>query len=233
MKYLRYLGEFLSVSGVVWRAEILQEADAAFETVGSLEFDADQPLVIEWGNKSKEEVICGATATLKIISPGDRTYEDLYSIDVGRVRLDVYRNNALYWSGCIDTEFYEEPYEQLNGYTVSLSFTDLGVLDRLKYDLANMQTLYDVVSYCIGRCGINCGGIDDSLISTSLTPSGSALSLTDIKVRSDNFYDEDGEALTLGEVIEGILQPLALRMIQRAGKVYNRANRYAGVAYGH
>ncbi|MBQ7762594.1 MAG: hypothetical protein IJ382_03595, partial [Flavobacteriales bacterium] len=89
-----------------------------------------------------------------------------------------------------------------------------------KYDLANMQTLYDVVSYCIGRCGINCGGIDDSLISTSLTPSDSALSLTDIKVRSDNFYDEDGEALTLGEVIEGILQPLALRMIQRAGKVY-------------
>ena len=220
MKYLRYMGEFLSVSGVVWRAEILQEADAAFETVGSLEFDADQPLVIEWGNKSKEEVICGATATLKIISPGDRTYEDLYSIDVGRVRLDVYRNNALYWSGCIDTEFYEEPYEQLNGYTVSLSFTDLGVLDRLKYDLANMQTLYDVVSYCIGRCGINCGGIDDSLISTSLTPSGSALNLTDIKVRSDNFYDEDGEALTLGEVIEGVLQPLALRMIQRAGKVY-------------
>lgn len=220
MKYLRYSGEFLSVAGVVWRAEILQEADAAFETVGSLEFDADQPLVIEWGNKSKEEVICGATATLKIISPGDRTYEDLYSIDVGRVRLDVYRNNALYWSGCIDTEFYEEPYEQLNGYTVSLSFTDLGVLDRLKYDLANMQTLYDVVSYCIGRCGINCGGIDDSLISTSLTPSGSALSLTDIKVRSDNFYDEDGEAKTLADVIEGILQPLALRIVQRAGKVY-------------
>lgn len=220
MKYIRYMGEFLSVSGIVWRAEILQEADAAFETVGSLEFDADQPLVIEWGNKSKEEVICGATATLKIISPGDRTYEDLYSIDVGRVRLDVYRNNALYWSGCIDTEFYEEPYEQLNGYTISLSFTDLGVLDRLKYDLANMQTLYDVVSYCIGRCGINCGGIDDGLISTSLTPNGSALSLTDIKVRSDNFYDEDGEALTLGEVIEGVLQPLALRMIQRAGKVY-------------
>ena len=220
MKYLRYSGEFLSVAGVVWRAEILQEADAAFETVGSLEFDADQPLVIEWGNKSKEEVICGATATLKIISPGDRTYEDLYSIDVGRVRLDVYRNNALYWSGCIDTEFYEEPYEQLNGYTVSLSFTDLGVLDRLKYDLANMQTLYDVVSYCIVRCGINCGGIDDSLISTSLTPSGSALSLTDIKVRSDNFYDEDGEAKTLADVIEGILQPLALRIVQRAGKVY-------------
>ena len=27
MKYLRYMGEFVSVAGVVWRAEILQEAD--------------------------------------------------------------------------------------------------------------------------------------------------------------------------------------------------------------
>lgn len=220
MKYLRYMGEFLSISNVVWRVEILQEADAAFETVSSLEFDADEPLVIEWGNKSKEEVICGSTATLKIISPGDRTYEDLYSIDVGRVRLDAYRNNALYWSGCIDTEFYEEPYEQLSGYTVSLSFTDLGVLDRLKYDLSNMQTIYDIISYSINRSGINCGGIDDSLISTQLSPSSATLNLSDIKVRSDNFYDEDGEASTLAEVIEGILQPLALRIIQRAGKIY-------------
>ena len=57
MKYLRYMGEFLSVAGTVWRAEIMQEADAAFDTVGVLEFDADQPLVIEWLNKSKEEVI--------------------------------------------------------------------------------------------------------------------------------------------------------------------------------
>lgn len=220
MKYLRYKGEFLSISNVLWRAEIWQEAGGEFEAVGLLEFDADEPLSIEWNEKSKEEVIQGSTATLKIISPGDRTYEDLYSIEVGRVRLDIYRNNALYWSGCIDTEFYEEPYEQLNGYTVSLSFTDFGVLERLKYDLGNMQTLYEIVSYCIGRCGINCGGIDDSLISTALTGSSKAMHLSDVKVRSDNFYDEDGEASTLSEVIEGILQPLALRMIQRAGKVY-------------
>ena len=220
MKYLRYKGEFLSISNVLWRAEIWQEAGGEFEAVGLLEFDADEPLSIEWNEKSKEEVIQGSTATLKIISPGDRTYEDLYSIEVGRVRLDIYRNNALYWSGCIDTEFYEEPYEQLNGYTVSLSFTDFGVLERLKYDLGNMQTLYEIVSYCIGRCGINCGGIDDSLISTALTGSSKAMRLSDVKVRSDNFYDEDGEASTLTEVIEGILQPLALRMIQRAGKVY-------------
>lgn len=220
MKYLRYMGEFVSVSGIVWRAEVLQESSTEFETIGVLEFDADEPLVIEWGNKSKEEVVCGSVATLKIISPGDRTYEDLYSIAVGRVRLDVYRNNVLYWSGCIDTEFYEEPYECLSGYEVSLTFSDFGVMDRLKYDLADMKTLHDLVNYCVGRCGINCGGIDDSLISTQLIASAGAMNLKSLKVRSDNFYDEDGEASTLKEVIEGVLQPLALRMIQRCGKIY-------------
>ena len=220
MKYIRYKGEFISVAGTVWRAEILQEADAAFSAVGALEFDADQPLVIEWGNKSKEEVICGSVATLKIISPGDRTYEDLYSIDVGRVRLDVYKDNKLYWSGTIDTEFYEEPYEQAEGYTVTLTFSDFGVMDRLKYDRAGMLTLADVVSYALSRSGINYGGVDDSLISTAIADGEAAISLSDLKVRSDNFYDEDGEASTLADVITGILQPLALRMVQRGGKVY-------------
>lgn len=208
------------MSGVVWRAEILQEADAPFPVVGRLSFPADEPLVIEWDDTGKEEVICASTATLRIISPGDRTYEDLYSIDVGRVRLDVYRDNVLYWSGCMDTEFYEEPYETKDGYEVSVTFSDFGVLDRLKYNLSGMQTLRTITDYCAVQCGINHGGIDESLISSSLTPGGAALSLADIKVRSDNFYDEDGEASTLEEVIEGIFQPLALRMVQRAGKIW-------------
>ena len=96
----------------------------------------------------------------------------------------------------------------------------MGVLDRLNFDLSGMQTLAGLVSYCVGRCGFICGGIDDSLISTQLTKNGSALKLANLKVRSDNFYDEDGEAKTLADVIEGILQPLALRIVQRAGKVY-------------
>ena len=220
MKYLRYRGEFLSVAGTVWRAEIWQEAEAAFAQIGALEFDADEPLVIEWSGKSKEEVICGSAATLKIVSPGDRTYEDLYSIEVGRVRLDVYRDNTLYWSGCIDTEFYEEPYEQACGYTVTLTFADFGVLDRLKYDGVGMPSIEDVVSYAIYRSGIYIDNIEEYLISTKILPTGEAMRLRDIKVRADNFYDEDGEASTLAEVVEGVLQPLALRMVQRGGRVY-------------
>ncbi|MDE5989099.1 MAG: hypothetical protein K2H17_06850 [Duncaniella sp.] len=218
-KFLRYMGEFLSRAGVVWRVEILQETDAPFNPVGSLTFEADEPLVIEWDHVEKDEVICGSIATLRIESPGDRTYEDLYTIVPGRIRMDVYRNNSLYWSGALDPEFYEEPYEKAANYPVSLTFSDFGVLDRLKYDLSGMHTLNEIVGYCLNRTAIN-SIIDESLISTCLTPGGAKMSLVDLKVRSDNFYDEDGEPLSLKEVLEGALQPLALRVVQRAGRVF-------------
>ena len=197
----------------------MQEADAEFASVGQLEFPADAPLVIEWQREDKEKVICGSNATLKIISPGDRTYEDLYTIEVGRIRMDVYRDNVLYWSGAIDPEFYEEPYEQARGYEVSLTFSDFGILDRVKYDLQGIRTLREIVQYAITRAGIQYGGIDTSHVSTKFSDSNS---ITDggLSVRSENFVDEDGEASTLYEVLEGILQPLAIRIVQRAGKVY-------------
>lgn len=218
-KYLRYKGEFLSRAGVVWRVEILQDADTAFATVGELTFPGDDPLTIEWSPKGKEEVICGSVATLRIESPGDRTYEDLYTITPGRIRMDVYRDDALYWSGALDPEFYEEPYEKAALYDVALTFSDFGILDRIKYDQEGDRTLYDIVSYCIDRAGV-VSALDESLISTRLTADGNKMSLSDIMVSSDNFYDEDGEALTLREVAEGVLQPLALRMVQRSGRIY-------------
>ena len=220
MKYLRYRGEFYDIRAVVWRVEIWQESETEFGEIGVLDVDSNEPLVIEWNNKSKEDVICGSTATLKLISPGDRTYEDLYTIEVGRIRLDVYRANALYWSGAIDPEFYEEPYQSEKGYTVSLTFSDFGILDRIKYDLSGIKTLREITQYALNRAGFLYGDIDTSHISTVFADNSASIANGGLSIRSDNFVDEDGEASTLYEVLEGILQPLSVRIVQRAGKVY-------------
>ena len=219
MKHLRYRGEFRSVSGIVWRVEILQEAEAAFASVGELDFPADEPLVIEWDEKDKEEVICGSTATLKIISPGDRTYEDLYTVEVGRIRMDVYREDSLYWSGALDPEFYEEPYERTRDYEVSFTFSDFGILDRIKYGLTGMQTLRGIVEHALQESCMNYTGIDTGYVSTTFAD-GDGITGGGLSVRSDNFTDEEGEVSTLYEVLEGILQPLAIRIVQRAGTIY-------------
>lgn len=217
-KYTRYAGEFLSRAGVIWRVEILQEADEAFASVGDLTFEASNPLVIEWKKKDKEEVLCGSTATIRIESPGDRTYEDLYTIEVGKIRMDVYKDARLYWSGALDPEFYEEPYERKDKYPVQLTFSDFGILDRLKYNLADMQTAYAIITDALSRSTINYTSLNQTYISTYL--GANKLTLGALRMRSDNFYDEDGEASSLKDVVEGILQPLGLRMIQRNGRIW-------------
>lgn len=226
-----YSGLFYSRENVKWDVRILRkEAPEPSSGVGELTFSGEEPLLIEWDERSKEDVLCGSTATLKLLSPGDRTYIDLYSVAVGEIRLDVLKDDVLYWSGSLDPEFYEEPYSMLEDYEVSLTFSDFGILERLRFNLAGMHTLRELLDNALDRSGINYMRVDEGYISTSLDGGGSVMSLGDLTVRSDNFYDEDGEALPLREVLEGIFLPLGLRMVQRGGVVwvYDLNGLYAG-----
>lgn len=226
---LIYRGIFYDRLDVQWDIRILRNQTQAPEAVGVLDFPDEEPLLIEWDEHGKEEVICGSRATLKLMSPGDRTYIDLYSDAPGEIRLDVLKEGVLYWSGTLDPEFYEEPYSTLEDYEVSLTFSDFGIFGRRQYDMAGMKTLRELLDYCLTRSGINVARVDETLISTRIGL-GSSLSLSDLSVRSDNFYDEDGEPLYLNEVLEGVLQPLALKVMQRGGVVwvYDLNGLYAG-----
>lgn len=218
-QYLQYMGEFLSRKNAVWTVNISQEADEAFPAVGVLHFPADEPLVIEWKRTDKHEVICGSTATLTVASPGDRTYEDLYTIAPGSIRMDVLQNGILYWSGTLDPEFYEEPYAYDKQYEVTLTFSDFGILDRLKYNLTGMHTIQDILLQALQQSRISYVELNQTYLSSFLAKDNRA-TLDKISVRSDNFYDEDGESNTLYEIIEGMLQPLSLRMVQRGGRIW-------------
>lgn len=243
MKHIIHKGEFvghdsMAPKDVTWGVEVWRTGGDAPAVVGDLTFDADTPVEIAYDGKAKHEPVCGSSCTLRVISPGDRTYIDLYTVEAATVGVTIRRDGALYWVGTIDPEFYEEPYESAAGYTVSLTFTDLGVLDRMKYNSAGMRSLRSIISECVERAGLLPElAIDSSLMSLrrkekNLLPiiggfgwrpilsSSRPVTLDDIYARSDNFYDEEGEASTLDEVLKGILQPLALRIEQRAGKLW-------------
>lgn len=213
----RYKGAFYSVKGVVWRVEILQ--DGWTGSASLLHFPDEECLTIEWTEKAKHEPVQGSAATLKIISPSDRKYAGLYTVKPGAIRLDVYRETSLFWSGSLDTEQYEEPYITDEGYEVTLTFSDFGPLDRIPFGLSGVRTLRELVEAALEKTCINYGQIDESLISTTFED-GTALTLSSIGIPSENFYDEDGEASAWEDVLEGILQPLALRIVLRAGTIY-------------
>ena len=217
---IRYSESFYSQSGVVWRVDILQEGYGGTQP-GKLDFPtAETPLEIIWAETDKIEPIQASSATLKIISDTDRQFVDLYTVEVGAVRLDVYRNGRLYWSGTLDTELYEEPYSTKDGYNVSLTFSDFAPLDRMDWAGSGLISVKDAIAACIAKSGINTAGLDVSLISTSSYLNGPILTLEEVFVLQENFFDEDGEAQTAREVLDAILKPFALRIIQKAGKIW-------------
>lgn len=217
-KFLQYSGQFASAAGSVYEVEIWKEADTAFGSVGELTFDGDEPLVIEWPETGKEEPLQGSTATLKVISPADRTYIDLYTVQPANVVMKVRRNGSLYWCGALDPEFYEEPYERIDNYTVSLTFSDFGAMSRQKITQTGLVSIRTLINTALTAAAIDCQ-LDESLISTELTETNKPLSLDDLLIDTENLYD-DGERLTASEAITEALQPLALRMIQRNGTIF-------------
>ncbi len=216
--YVQYAGTGPSIDNVLWTVEILRMADQPFESVGVLDFDLD-PLVIEWPVESKEVAVLGSMATLKIISPGDRTYQDLYTVKPGEIALRVRRNGELYWVGALDPELYEEPYERSSDYVVTLTFSDLGMLGRVPFGGTGILSLNEILTYAASAAGLGELTKDTSYISTCFAD-GTPMTLDGIAVRGDNFYDEDGKPMSYKAVLTGILQPLGLRMIQRAGKLW-------------
>lgn len=218
-KYLRYYTEFLSLDGHAIRAEILQESEAPFTPVELEIGSGDSPLVIEWAETGKIEPIQGSTATLVLNSSSDRQLLHLAGvIKAGDVRLDVFRDGALWWSGTLDSEGYEESYTSASDYDVSLTFSDFGVLNRLPWGRTGRELFSVILDECLARTGIRYVRRRQYISTTH--GDGTALDFTALTLDNDNFYDEDGEAMTCFDVLSGLLQPFGLRIIQRSGQIY-------------
>ena len=119
---LRYEGGFYSYSDVLYDVKIYQEGYSG--AVTDVDF-TDTPLTIEWQETDKLEPVQSSSAKLQLYSDSDRQFVDLYTVKAGSVRLDVYREGNLYWSGTLDPELYEEPFAYKTDYGVDLTSTTL------------------------------------------------------------------------------------------------------------
>lgn len=213
---LRYEGGFYSYSDVLYEVKIYQEGYSGQVTQVGF---AEEPISIEWQETDKLEPVQSSSATLHLFADSDRQFVELYTIQAGSVRLDVYREGNLYWSGTLDPELYEEPFSYGDRYEVELTFSDLAILDRLNFSGEGFKTLRGVITESLSAAGINYGSLAEHISTSRYTSSQEDL-LGIISVQSQNFYDEDGEAMTLREVLDETLRPFALRLIQKAGKVH-------------
>lgn len=217
MKYLRYYGEFYSADDTLYRIELHQEAEAAYEPV-EVEMAAEA-VTIEWGEVDKLDPVRGSSATVTLISAFDRQFYDLYAVKYGEIDLIVYRNGAPYWLGTLDPELFSEPYAFTDNYPMELSFVDFAALDHAYWDLHGLVSIGAVVDRCLTAVGLDTLALR-KVISTKATLSdGSEIGPLETYISAENFYDEDNEPMTLREVLEEVLKPFALQILQKGGEV--------------
>ena len=214
--YPIYYGNLASQNGTLYRIEILSPDSSNIPT--EVRFPADTPIEIEWQETSKLDPVQGSSLTLKLLSESDRHFINLYQVAVGSVVCRLYRNGALYWTGTLDPEFYEEPYSYKSDYEVSVTFSDFAILDRLKWNKKGLLSLQQLIDYALSNLYLGDINIPiDYCISTLNADTGELINFNDIYLSCDNFYDEDDEPMTFREVLEGALQPFALRLLQKNG----------------
>lgn len=216
MKYLRYYSGFYSRDNIPYRIEIWQDAEAAFDPE-RITLAAD-PVEIEWAEVDKLEPVHSSSATLNMVSLSDRCFADLYTVAPGTIRLDILRNGALYWSGTLDTELFEEPYSYKDRYITTVTFSDFAVLDRMDWQDRGVKTMSEVLETCLAAAGFN-RGVLEKRISTGLAEGYTGDLFDDCSLMCDNFFDEDEEPSSIREVLDEMLRPFALRLKQKNGKL--------------
>lgn len=220
-----YRGRFRSADNVewdVWIREILDDGSSTVKEVAEpLRFE-EPGAELEWPETAKEDVIHGATCRLTLSSLRDRQHAHFYTARPGSVLLHLYRDGVFYWQGTLDPEQYEEPYERSTDYPVELTFSDLGILDRLDFDLepGSTATVRHLVKTAYSRAGLRPSGADGTVTDACVTAmhsmkrtNGEYLDPSQIEVSTDNFYDEDGNPMTWRDVLEGVLRPLGLHLV--------------------
>lgn len=221
---IKYFHEFKGLDEVSNRFEILCNSSTTPKLIEA----TNEPFRIEYLEVKKLEPVQGSQATLKLISESNFQFIDLHTDDMQGYLVKFYRDGQLYWLGYLDSELYNENLTDHAPYAVEFSGADFNILERLKFrneseaaytDIASLMTqlkrCFDKLGLPFQKLYIGCSTVPEGII---MAVSETALHV--LYIQSANFYDEDGEPMSCREVVESILQPFGLMMVQRDASVY-------------
>lgn len=213
-----YTTRFDSLDDTPWEVVVYIEGFLGTPTEISLE--ADEPCVIEWQETQKTDAVQPSACTLRVSNEKDRQMTPLMGHPDALVI--VSRDGKPYWVGHLDDAVYEEPYSYEDGYVTELTFSDFGILNRTPFTLTGRQSLHAIVYDCLETIGFG-NGLPVSLFTSLLDPDTfNPITLGQLYIDASRFApdaDTWGATTTKREVLEEILRPLGLRIMQKNARM--------------
>lgn len=221
---IRYYHEFIGADDTLNRFEILTKSN-----VQSILAEASaEPFSIEYVNAKKFEPVRGSQATVEFISKSIFQFVDLHTDDMQKFLVKFYRAGRLYWLGWLDSELYNEQLSATPPYSVEFAASDFNILERLKYRdaagnrytdivplITHLKRCFDLLNLPFDKLYIGCTTVANDVLATA-----GETALHVLYMMSSNFYDEDREPMTCREVVENILRPFGLMMVQKDANVF-------------
>ncbi len=216
---LAYTTRFHSLDDTLWDIDIYIEGYDARPVEIKLEGDA--PCVIEWQETGKTDVVQSSKCTLRVSNESDRQMVQLMNRPSAAIL--VSRDGKGYWMGYIDDAVYEEPYSFAKAYVTELTFTDFGTLNRVPFTLKGKQSVMHIVRDCLESTAFGNAPHINLHISLLEPKTQQPINLDMLYINADRF-EADGDSwdamTTKREVLEEVLRPLGLRIMQKYAQVY-------------
>lgn len=166
-----------------------------------------------------------STAKMKIVG-GDQ-FQKLFSTGYKQYRVTLKSGDTVRWCGFIKPEMYTQDYTSPR-FELEMECTSaMSVLEYIDYttagDAPGFVSLWDVLKKCIEASSGRYEGVYIPRVyaaSESDYQADTGNVLADMSISEQNFFDEEGEAMTLREVLEEVCKFLGWTCADWGGELY-------------
>ena len=213
-----YKGIFKDINNIEYTIKITTNGDSSSTTNVVL---AATPITTEWETSDSHiyKPAKYSSSTVRILS-SDYMF-DIYSATAQQNKVELLQGDVTKWVGYTTPNLYSMGYESDIEELEIETIDGLSTLQYYKYtpigESKGIVKFIDIIDNLLSKC--NC--YNSYYISNVSVLNGTTDSLIDKCVISENnFFDEDGDAMTCQEVLEHICQFLGLTCIAIGNSVY-------------
>jgi len=229
----KYRQEIADIRLITWTTKIYEDGFA-----GELTYfkGSGEPVILELCNESDDpyDPVKESHAVISVKAETDFQYVDLYSVEDMQFKVEIYQDTDLYWVGYVDTQQYQEPYEDVP-YTVEIYCTDgLSLLRNILYD--DEGTYYDgrtlasqIILDILGKIGFTAFKEYVNIYEESMDDAVGDSPMDQIKIDVDIFQD-----MYCDEVLKELLKSFGacIRQITGIFSLYRPKELIGATVYG-
>lgn len=225
MYKIKYNGSWKDTNNNINKVEIYIDSDEIIENeeIKIVDFKINNEIDL-----FSEDSFLKSGASFSIVSESPLYFLDkLYTANPLLFRVIHKINNQINFVGYLNTEVYNDNFFKRKNYKIDLRVNNsVKVLERLKFDLSNLNKTYnsafDIIVKALKQNKIDFNFINIGLSTTipNYTLTTTENILQKIKVNIDNYIDEKGNVMNCKEVIDSILTPFTAKIFFHKNEVY-------------